>query len=131
MNYFTCGLEYNRDGTLSLNKEKFSKALEENITAVQKLFTNSDGLIDKVSDEVYEYTKYGGLLSDRETQLKSQMEYWTQKESKNNELLEKYEASLRTKYGNLDSLMASYQTSMSYLSSVISSVNASTKSSSS
>lgn len=130
MNYFTCGLEYNKDGTLSLNKDKFSKALEENFIAVQKLFTDSDGLIDKVSDEVYEYTKFGGLLSERETQLKSQMDYWTQKETSNNELLEKYEASLRTKYGNLDSLMAGYQTSMSYLSSVISSVNASTKSSS-
>lgn len=130
MNYFTCGLEYNKDGTLSLNKDKFSKALEENFTAVQKLFTDSDGLIDKVSDEVYEYTKFGGLLSERETQLKSQMDYWTQKETSNNELLEKYEASLRTKYGNLDSLMAGYQTSMSYLSSVISSVNASTKSNS-
>ena len=131
MNYFTCGLEYNKDGTLSLNKDKFSKALEENFTAVQKLFTDSDGLIDKVSDEVYQYTKFGGLLSERETQLKSQMDYWTQKETSNNEMLEKYEASLRTKYGNLDSLMAGYQTSMSYLSSVISSVNASTKSSSS
>ena len=120
----------NKDGTLSLNKEKFSKALEENFTAVQKLFTDSDGLIDKVSDEVYQYTKFGGLLSERETQLKTQMDYWTQKENRNTELLEQYEASLRTKYGNLDSLMASYQTSMSYLSSVISSVNASTKSSS-
>ncbi|SFJ95023.1 flagellar filament capping protein FliD [Succinivibrio dextrinosolvens] len=128
MNYFTCGLEYNRDGTLSLNKEKFSKALEENYTAVQKLFTDSDGLIDKVSNEVYEYTKFGGLLSDRETQLKSQMDYWTEKENRNNELLEKYEESLRVKYGNLDSLMAGYQTSMSYLSSVISGVNASAKS---
>lgn len=130
MNYFTCGLEYNKDGTLSLDKEKFSKALEENYTAVQKLFTDSDGLIDKISDEVYQYTKFGGLLSERETQLKTQMDYWTQKENRNTELLEQYEASLRTKYGNLDSLMASYQTSMSYLTSVISSVNASTKSSS-
>ena len=128
MNYFTCGLEYNKDGTLSLNNEKFSKALEENYTAVQKLFTDSDGLIDKVSNEVYEYTKFGGLLSDRETQLKSQMDYWTEKENRNNELLEKYEESLRVKYGNLDSLMAGYQTSMSYLSSVISGVNASAKS---
>lgn len=129
MNYFTCGLEYNKDGTLSLNTEKFGKALEENFSAVQKLFTDDDGLIDKISDQVYEYTKFGGLLSDRETQLKSQMDYWTQKEERNNELLEQYEASLRTKYGNLDSLMSGYQTSMSYLSSVISSVNASTKSS--
>ena len=129
MNYFTCGLEYNKDGTLSLNKEKFSKALEENSTAVQKLFTDSDGLIDKVSDEIYEYTKFGGLLSDRETQLKSQMDYWTEKENRNNELLEQYEANLRTKYGNLDSLMAGYQTSLSYLSSVISSVSTSSKSS--
>ncbi len=131
LDYYSCGLEYNKDGTLSLDTEKFSKALNENINAVQKLFTNSDGLIDKISDQIYEYTKFGGLLSERETELKTQSDYWTQKENRNNEILEAYEASLRTKYGNLDSLMASYQTSLSYLSSVISSVNASTKSSSS
>jgi flagellar hook-associated protein 2 len=123
MNYFTCGLEYNKDGTLSLNKEKFSKALEDNITAVQKLFTDSDGLIDKMSDHVYEYTKFGGILSDRESNIKSQTEYWTERENRNTELLEKYEASLRTKFGNLDSLMAGYQTSLSYLTSVISSTS--------
>ncbi|MBP5243869.1 MAG: flagellar filament capping protein FliD [Succinivibrio sp.] len=130
LDYYSCGLEYNKDGTLSLNTEKFNKALNDNLNAVQKLFTDSDGLIDKISDQVYEYTKFGGLLSNRETELKTQNDYWTQKENRNNEILEAYEASLRTKYGNLDSLMASYQTSMSYLSSVISSVNASTKSSS-
>lgn len=130
LDYYSCGLEYNKDGTLSLNTEKFSKALSENLNAVQRLFTDNDGLIDKISDQVYEYTKFGGLLSDRETELKSQSDYWTQKENRNNEILEAYEASLRTKYGNLDSLMASYQTSLSYLSNVISSVNASSKSSS-
>ncbi len=130
LDYYSCGLEYNKDGTLSLDTEKFSKALNDNINAVEKLFTDSDGLIDKISDQVYEYTKFGGLLSDRETELKSQSDYWTQKENRNTEILEAYEASLRTKYGNLDSLMASYQTSLSYLSNVISSVNASSKSSS-
>lgn len=130
LDYYSCGLEYNKDGTLSLDTEKFSKALSENLNAVQRLFTDNDGLIDKISDQVYEYTKFGGLLSDRETELKSQSDYWTQKENRNNEILEAYEASLRTKYGNLDSLMASYQTSLSYLSNVISSVNASSKSSS-
>jgi len=129
LDYYSCGLEYNKDGTLSLNTEKFSKALNDNINAVERLFTDSDGLIDKISDQVYEYTKFGGLLTDRETELKSQSDYWTQKENRNNEILEAYEASLRTKYGNLDSLMASYQTSLSYLSNVISSVNASSKSS--
>ena len=130
LDYYSCGLEYNKDGTLSLNTEKFSKALNDNINAVERLFTDSDGLIDKISDQVYEYTKFGGLLTDRETELKSQSDYWTQKENRNTEILEAYEASLRTKYGNLDSLMASYQTSLSYLSNVISSVNASSKSSS-
>ena len=129
LDYYSCGLEYNKDGTLSLNTEKFSKALNDNINAVERLFTDSDGLIDKISDQVYEYTKFGGLLTDRETELKSQSDYWTQKENRNTEILEAYEASLRTKYGNLDSLMASYQTSLSYLSNVISSVNVSSKSS--
>ena len=62
----------------------------------------------------------GGVLSDRIDEVQSEIDDWEQKISDNEEKLEKYEASLRTKYGNLDSLMSGYNTSLSYISSILS-----------
>jgi len=126
---FDCGLDYSKEGELSLDTDKLKEAIDSDLNGVEEIFTDYGGLFDKISSFVYEYTKYGGLLDQREQQITSEVEYWNEKETRNNELIEQYEASLRTKYGNLDSLMAGYQTSMSYLSSVISSTSTSSSSS--
>ena len=52
--------------------------------------------------------------------LKKTIDSWTAKEEKNEKYLEDYENSLRKKYGNLDSLLSGYNTSMSYVSSILS-----------
>ena len=89
--------------------------------SVVSLFTDEDdGLIKQLSDYVNEYTQTGGVLSDRIDEVQSEIDDWEQKISDNEEKLEKYEASLRTKYGNLDSLMSGYNTSLSYISSILS-----------
>ncbi|MGN0916137.1 MAG: flagellar filament capping protein FliD [Succinivibrio sp.] len=119
---FDCGLEVNKDGTLSLNTTDFKNAVNKNFNSVINLFTDKDeGLCRKLSDYVEDYTKTGGQLTDRLDEISENMDYWKQKESDNEEKLEKYESMLRTKYGNLDSLMASYNTSSTYISQILSS----------
>ncbi len=118
---FDCGLEYNKDGTLSLDSDAFKKSIDSSFNSVVSLFTDEDdGLIKQLSDYVKEYTQTGGVLSDRIDEVQSEIDDWEQKISDNEEKLEKYEASLRTKYGNLDSLMSGYNTSLSYISSILS-----------
>ena len=118
---FDCGLEYNKDGTLSLDSDAFKKSIDNSFNSVVSLFTDEDdGLIKQLSDYVKEYTQTGGVLSDRIDEVQSEIDDWEQKISDNEEKLEKYEASLRTKYGNLDSLMSGYNTSLSYISSILS-----------
>lgn len=116
---FDCGIEFNKDGTLSIDSEDFKKNLNENFNSVVSLFTEDDGLIDKLSDYVKEYTQTGGILAERINNVQNEIDDWTQKEQDNEEKLEKYEQNLRTKYGNLDSLMSSYNTSLSYISSIL------------
>lgn len=118
---YDCGLEFNKDGTLSINSSDFKDAMNNSFNSVVSLFTSEDGLLKQMSDYLEDYTQTGGILDDRKDQYQDEIDSWTQKANDNETKLEAYEAKLRTKYGNLDSLMASYNTSMSYISSILSS----------
>lgn len=118
---FDCGLEFNKDGTLSINSSDFKDAMNNSFNSVVSLFTSEDGLLKQMSDYLEDYTQTGGILDDRKDQYQDEIDSWTQKANDNETKLEAYETQLRTKYGNLDSLMASYNTSMSYISSILSS----------
>lgn len=116
---FDCGLSFNKDGTLSLDSTEFKKSIDNSFNSVVSLFTDDGGLVDQLSDFVDDYTKTGGLLQERLDNVQKEIDSWTQKESDNEEKLEKYEASLRQKYANLDSLMSNYNTSLSYISNIL------------
>ena len=118
---FDCGLEFNKDGTLSINSSDFKDAMNNSFNSVVSLFTSEDGLLKQMSDYLEDYTQTGGILDDRKDQYQDEIDSWTQKANDNETKLEAYEAQLRTKYGNLDSLMSSYNTSMSYIKSILSS----------
>ena len=118
---YDCGLEFNKDGTLSINSSDFKDAMNNSFNSVVSLFTSEDGLLKQMSDYLEDYTQTGGILDDRKDQYQDEIDSWTQKANDNETKLEAYEAKLRTKYGNLDSLMASYNTSMSYIKSILSS----------
>jgi flagellar hook-associated protein 2 len=108
------------DGVLSLDSTKFSEALEKNYEQVVALFGGDDGVAGKLSTSLKEYTKTGGLLSDRQSELNSELSYWSQKQADTTTRLSKYEASLRAQYGNLDTLLAQMNKSASYLSLITS-----------
>ena len=116
---FDCGLSFNKDGTLSLDSTEFKKSIDNSFNSVVSLFTDDGCLVYQLSDFVDDYTKTGGLLQERLDNVQKEIDSWTQKESDNEEKLEKYEASLRQKYANLDSLMSNYNTSLSYISNIL------------
>ena len=118
---YDCGLEFNKDGTLSINSSDFKDAMNNSFNSVVSLFTSEDGLLKQMSDYLEDYTQTGGILDDRKDQYQDEIDSWTQKANDNETKLEAYEAQLRTKYGNLDSLMSSYTTSMSDIKSILSS----------
>lgn len=117
---FELGIKMDNDGVLSLDSTKFSDALEKNYEQVVALFGGDDGVAGKLSTSLKEYTKTGGLLSDRQSELNSELSYWSQKQADTTTRLAKYEASLRAQYGNLDTLLAQMNKSASYLSLITS-----------
>jgi Flagellar capping protein len=113
---FQLGIEMDNDGVLSLDSDKFSDALENNYEQVVALFGGDTGVAGQLSSTLKEYTKTGGLLSQRQDQLNTELSYWSQKQADATTQIAKYESSLRTQYGNLDTALAQMNQSASYIS---------------
>ncbi len=116
---YNMGLSFESDGTLSLDSSTFKEALADNFNLVVNSFSGTDGLLTQLDEFLDEYTKSTGILADRITSLNEEISDYELKESENEEYLEQYEASLRSKYSYLDTLIASYNNSLSLLTSAL------------
>tara|TARA_R110000744_G_scaffold371531_1_gene482593 strand:- start:349 stop:792 length:444 start_codon:yes stop_codon:yes gene_type:complete len=127
------GITFNRDGemeksttgigSLPSGQEKFDDILESNYSAFQSFFSNDDGLVGKVGNLIDLYTNSSGSLVKREESLNESLERVEVDRETLSERLVNLEASLRSKYASLDSLIAQYQTSSSYISSILTSIS--------
>lgn len=121
---FDMGISFESDGTLKFEKDDFTEAMEDNYNSVVTLFSDEEnGLFNKLNTYVEDYTKTNGILDERTEQLNMTVSDLEDKENANEEYLEEYEASLRQKYANLDTLIAGYNTSMNTLTSMLSSLS--------
>ena len=118
---FDVGVKMDNSGKLSLDSTKFTNALDNNFDQVVALFGGDTGVPGKLSTQLKEYTKTGGLLAQREDNLNSDLRSLATKQSDANAELVKYEANLRQKYGNLDALLVKMNKSASSLSMLSSS----------
>lgn len=116
---YNMGLSFESDGTLKLDSSAFKEALADNFNLVVNAFSGDNGLLTELDDFLDEYTKSTGILADRITSLNEEIKDYELKESENEEYLEQYEASLRSKYSYLDTLIASYSNSLTYLQSAL------------
>ncbi|MFM5833799.1 flagellar filament capping protein FliD [Aeromonas caviae] len=113
---FQVGIKMDNDGKLSVDSDKFDDALDDNYEQVVALFSGENGVAGKLQTSLKEYTKTGGLISQRQDQLNSDLRDLSSREATAADQLEKYEANLRAQYGSLDTLLAQMQSSASYLS---------------
>ncbi|MFM4677249.1 flagellar filament capping protein FliD [Aeromonas media] len=113
---FQLGIKMDNKGVLSLDSEKFDEALDKNFEQVVAIFGGEKGVAGQLAASLEDYSKTGGLLSQREDSLNSDLRTLAQKESDASAQLVKYEASLRARYGGLDTLLAKMNQSASYLS---------------
>lgn len=109
-------------GTLDSGSEVLNEALSTNYYAVQNFFGADDGLADQVDALISQYTGTDGSLVQREESLNESLEQVEEDYIDLYERMDELETSLRSQYAAIDSLIASYQTSSSYISSILSSI---------
>ena len=123
------GVSFNREGEMEISslglgsmqsgEELLSNTISDKYSALQSFFSDDDGLVQKVDGLVELYTGSDGSLIKREQSLNESLDtIETDREALDNRLAN-LEASLRSQYAALDSVMAQYQTSSSYISSIL------------
>ncbi|WP_429104554.1 flagellar filament capping protein FliD [Aeromonas allosaccharophila] len=115
---FQLGIKMDNKGVLSLDDKKFSEALDKNFEQVVAVFGGEKGVAGKLATSLESYSKSGGLVAQREDSLNIELRSLAKKESDAAAELVKYEASLRARYGGLDSLLAKMNQSASYLKNI-------------
>ncbi|MFQ2560116.1 flagellar filament capping protein FliD [Aeromonas caviae] len=122
---FDIGVTMDNKGRLEVKNSgahNLGEALKNNFDDVGKLFMGDEGLGKKLESLIEPYIKSGGDLTEREDQANIGLRQISQKKSDFDVQMTKYEASLRAKYGKLDSLLVSMQQASSSLQSQLASL---------
>lgn len=86
---FQLGIKMDNDGKLSVDSDKFDDALDDNYEQVVALFSGENGVAGKLQTSLKEYTKTGGLISQRQDQLNSDLRDLSSREATAADQLEK------------------------------------------
>mgnify|MGYP002630078439 CR=1 FL=1 len=100
------GIELQRDGTLTFDRDKFLEAAKTDIGELTALFSTGDegtGLLDRLVAAADEASAFGtGLLSSAQESEKSRIESFTEQIDSYESRLERKEEQLRKIYANLE-----------------------------
>lgn len=112
-------------GYLEINEEVLDEALNDKQEAIKELFgmdTDGDLIIDsgigiKLSEQLNAYTQTGGYFSTKVSSIDYDIDGKTDDISDYKDRLETYEANLRRKYGNMETMLNQLESSGSSIES--------------
>lgn len=116
------GITVQRDGTLSVDSAKLTKAVNENYEGVTAALVGNGtlgGLMSQVVDTVDPYTRADGTFTSRITNLAARNRDIDTQVSRMQTRLDKYEEQLTRQYSQLESLMGSLQSQSASLSAML------------
>jgi flagellar hook-associated protein 2 len=114
------GVELQKDGTLKLNETQFAKAVANDSTGVNKVFsTATQGITAKVAAMVKQQTQTGtGVLVTRTTALKKMITGIDIKTEKMNDSLDRERTRLTAQFRAMESIIGNMNNISSYLTNL-------------
>jgi len=130
-NLYSLGITMTSTGRLEISsskvgstsgRERMDSALKDNFDGIANLFGATDGFNTTLNGLLTQFTQKGGLLENKETSLKNNLTKNAKDLEIHNRYIESYEATLRQRYGALDSQLGQLQGTSSMLSSQLASL---------
>lgn len=100
------GVMTNRDGTLSLDKDKLKTAVADDPAAIKEFFTSERGLFNRIGNITTVYSGKGGLLASREASLNTVKEGLATDQAALERRIANLTTSLFKKFNAMDSLVS-------------------------
>lgn len=122
-NLSSIGVSFERDGTLSLDQSKLAAAIEDDSSNVAELFSSADGYATRLDDVIDELVQYNGTIDTRTNAFRDRISALEDREIRWEGQLERTEARLRAQFTNLDVLMSNMNTTSSYLTQQLATLN--------
>jgi flagellar hook-associated protein 2 len=117
------GITRNADGTLNLDTSKLASAFQSNPSAVQNLFTGTNGYATNLNTAINAYTTSGGVISTRMDSLNNTLTQLSQQQTALDNRMSTYQTQLQQQYTALDTLMSSLNNTSSYLTTALAQLN--------
>jgi len=113
---FDIGIEFEKDGTMSVDSAVLNNAVNTNLDSVAELFSDDDqGVAFRLSELLDSVLDDDGLIDAKEDGLNAQIEDVQDSAASFTLRLEMVEARYRAQYSALDTLMANLSATSSYL----------------
>lgn len=121
---FKMGIVTDNDGKLQFDtksigggtgEERFNRALDENFSSIQSLFSGDTGLATRLTETIEEFTKAGGLIEGRERVYENQKDRVDKEREQFERYMEGYERTMRQRFLSLDSQISRMNRSSDFL----------------
>jgi len=95
-----------KTGLLEFNDTKWDAAVKTYGADISDLFTGKDGLLTRMTKTTEEYTKAGGILASRQTNLTNQLKQLEESQAALDRRIESLTDTLTKKYNAMDTMVA-------------------------
>ena len=106
-------------GTMDSGAKQLSDAIANNLDEVGALFANSDGIVSQITTLISAYNDSDGSLTLRETALNQDLTAISDEYTALEQRLRSYEETLRSRFSFLDSTVAQYNATASWLTTAL------------
>lgn len=117
------GIELEADGGLTFNESDFKDALAADSESITKMFSASGGIQATFDDIIEEYVGSGLQFDQRKKSLDARLEDVAKQRERLDARMASYETQLRRQFGSLDVFIAQMNTTSSFLSQQLASLN--------
>lgn len=106
------------DGTLAIDDTRLEAAASSDPEVIRSFFTGSDGLLERMGSLVEGYTKSGGILEARESNLNSTLRDLDNQQTDLDRRMEALETTLYSRYNKMDALLGELENTRNSLTSI-------------
>lgn len=118
------GITRQADGTLSIDSSTLNTALTSNPSAVQNLFSSTNGYATSLNNALNSYTSStNGIITTRMTSLNNQLTQLGTNQTALNARMAVYQTQLQQQYTALDTMMSTLNSTSSYLTTALAQLN--------
>jgi flagellar hook-associated protein 2 len=85
---YSVGIEFDRNGVLSINDKRFEQALAEDPAKLEAMLSGDAGLLAKLETTIEPYSKNFGLLGDKQKTIQASLDLVTEKQKRHDYSME-------------------------------------------